>query len=235
MADGPFSLGYLPLILAATLSVLSYLSVDVIGRLERIHSVLASLSAGILVSIIFVSLLPIFSRAAIKIDLYIVLLVGFVAFNLLEKFTYQRAAEKDLKSRLSVEQFVGFAIDHLVIGLSLVLVFLLDSVRALLVITVPFLIHIFATAHPISHVWRGARLGVGAEVALSLMPFAGAVLATLLAGFVSNLYAAFAFVLGALMFLVIRDVVPKEREGKPAVFAAAALATVLVLVYLGLT
>ena len=61
-------------------------------------------------------------------------------------------------------------------------------------------------------------MNVAGKLILSSAPFIGALAGTYLMFSSFMNYSIFAFLTGALLYLVTRDVIPKEREGRPKWF-----------------
>lgn len=211
----------LPVIISAVLSLMSFFSEGFIKYLKKYHEQLLSFAAGIFISAIFLHFFPLIGIASteVGISVYVILLLGFAAFHVSEKYIYQHTfVRRQMMKELAELHVLGFVIDHFILGYFLALIFLLEKTFLIYVISVPFLIHIVSSAHSLKHIRKVFRLSLAGKLLLSSAPLIGAIAGTYAMFPLSIDYSIFAFMIGALLYMVTRDVIPKEREGRPKWF-----------------
>jgi hypothetical protein len=225
---------WIPLLIAAGLSIASYFSEHLLRFARKWHDGLLSLSAGILIAMLLYKLLPLLPGNPLLATVSpLIVLLGFVGFYLGEEWVYQHGPKRKMAAEITGWHAVGFSIDHAaIVGFTLVLLADLTQPIALAVITIPFLIHVIASADSLGHITRGIKAGPVLEALLSMMPLIGASLAFLLLPHPIALWAAFAYILGALLFLTVRDAIPSERESRPLWFVIGVVLTVAALAVL---
>jgi xanthosine utilization system XapX-like protein len=225
---------WMPLAIAAGLSVVSYFSEHFLRFAKKAHDHLLSLSAGILIALLLYKLLPMLPGPTVLAAVSpAIVLLGFLGFYLAEDWIYQHGPRSKLIKDVNVWHAVGFSIDHAaIIGFTLVILADLAEPIELMIITIPFLIHVIASADSLGRIKRGIRAGTFLEILLSSMPFIGALITFWLATQTIALWAAFAYIIGALLYLTVRDVIPPEREDKPLWFVVGLALTVAALTVL---
>ena len=211
----------IPLYAAAMLSLVSFFSERLIRYFEKYHQQILSFSAGIFISAIFLHFLPLIGAATteVGITIYVILLLGFATFHVSEKYIYQHTfARKQMIKELAELHVLGFMIDHFILGYFLVLTFMLENPYLMYFLTVPFLIHMISSAHSLKHIRKSFRLSLLGKIMLSSAPLLGAIAGTYMLFSLVMDYSIFSFLTGALLYLVTKDVIPEEREGKPKWF-----------------
>ncbi len=224
---------WIPLAIAAGLSVVSYFSEHIIRYTRKLHDRLLSLSAGILIAMIVYKLLPMLPGDPVLAPVSpIIVLLGFLGFYLGEEWIYQHGPRRKMLA-VSGWHAIGFAIDHAaIVGFMLMILADLASSIELAIISIPFFIHVIASSESLGRICKGIRAGPILETLFSAMPIIGALLALLLFQYPIALWAVFAYILGALLYLTIRDVIPPEREAKPLWFVVGLALTVAALAVL---
>lgn len=217
--------------IAAGLSIVSYFSEHFLRFARRWHDGLLSLSAGILIALLLYKLIPMLPGIPVLTSVSpAIMLLGFLGFYLAEDWVYQHGPRPKLIKNVTAWHAVGFSIDHAaIIGFTLVLLADLTQPIELAIISVPFLIHVIASADSLSKIRKGIHAGPATEVLLSIMPLIGAAIAVWLSTNTVALWAAFAYIIGALLYLTVRDVIPPEREDKPLWFVIGLVLTVAAL------
>lgn len=223
---------YIPIALAAILSVASFYSEHFVHIARKLQAEISSLSAGVFITLIILSLLPMLHQAVGTFGnaLYIILLLGFLGFRLGEVYIYQHITNRhELMIELEEFHIFGFFIDHFVMGIMIMLLFLLETPKIMYLILIPFAIHIVASSLSLKHIKGKMEFGTTGEILLSLSPLIGTIGAIFFNMSAIVLYSIFAYVLGALFYLVIRDIVPKERESRPLWFISGMFITIIIL------
>jgi hypothetical protein len=213
--------------IAAILSVIHHLSNKIAPHMEKYHFRILSFSGGTLIAIIILILLPEVISHSTSPVIYLLILLGFVLFHLSEKFLYQHVKNKsDMIRELKVLHELGFFLDHFVLGFVLVTTIDLESVLGILIL-VPIFIYTFGSSISLNHLHENART-IANKVVLSSAPLIGAIVALVLAVDIAYQAAVLAFILGMLIYIVSRDIIPREEKGYPAIFLAGGLLVIVV-------
>jgi len=225
-----------PIALAAVLTVVHYFSDRTVDRVRRFHNEITSFSAGIFITYIILEVLPelTLGTRVLGQNVYLLLLIGFTAFHVAEKYVYQHITNKNkLMKNLANLHVAGFIADSFIVGFALVIFFGIPFGGEKLgyLVFIPFLLHTLSSSISVRHIHKHFKSGRWEELVLSLSTVAGAVVATLLELKEVAFYAVFSLVMGVLLYVVIRDLVPDNQEGRPKYFLLGmALSLVLVAV-----
>jgi zinc transporter ZupT len=223
-----------PIALALLLTLLHYFSEHGAFHVEKYYTEIVSLSAGMFLTYIILEIFPELPAAAgiIGENAYLALLAGFVAFHLSEKYVYQHVKhKKELLKDLAHLHVAGFVIDHFVVGFALVLLFDVPGKLGILgwLVFIPFVLHIASSSLSLEHICRHFKASKLEKLALSLSTLVGAVVATAINLQRAQFFLALSFVIGMLVYVVVRDVLPQEREGKPYWFLVGVLAAIILI------
>ncbi len=225
-----------PFVLAFILSMVHFFSEEYSPKIERFHSELLSFSAGLFITFIFLDLLPEFF-AGIEFAgriAFLALLLGFVIFHIGEKYIYQHITNKrELLSELQAVHALGFFIDHFTVGVALFLTLSVPSESFRILIFIPLLLHTLSSSLSLTHLDEVYSRKSIQSVLLTFSPLLGVAFAFLISPAEGTYYLLFSFVVGALLYVVIRDTIPKGRKGDPLFFMAGFLLSVILLAAAG--
>ncbi len=223
--------------LAGILALVHFFSESYGRHQEKYHIHLVSFSSGLFLSIIVLQLFPEFFKGLPHIgeNIFVLMLSGFVLFHLSEKYVYQHIKNKnEMLQDLAFLHAVGFFFNHFVVGIALFLVFQIESTLSGFLLFIPLLLHTFSSSlslnHLDSHFKRKSLLGL----VLPLAPVFGVTFATLLKPNLVAYHALFSFVLGAMLYIAIRDMTPAGQKGKPLLFLTGVLLSLLAVTALSL-
>ncbi|MDP2906857.1 MAG: hypothetical protein Q8O03_02855 [Nanoarchaeota archaeon] len=216
----------IPVLLALILSILHFFSRSISKLIEKLHIHITSFSAGMFLTLIFLDFLP---RAATGIEhdapVFLALTVGFVIYHLSEKYLYQHVKNKKvLLEELAELHNVGFFIDHFMVGFILVLTFKLESYTSYLIF-VPFVLHTVSSSMSLEHIRARIKTGVN-RVTLSVSTLIGALFAHFINLDTFWYYTIFAFFLGSLLYISVRDMLPGGKKGNTLMFLIGFLLTI---------
>lgn len=213
------------------LSTAQFLSDKINIERSRFRQHLASFGAAIAITYLLLVLLPEAYRNGFTVPDYIPLLLGFVAIHLLEKFVYKKFSGKYSLHKLrtyhdELHAAIIFAY-HFMIG-AILMNILAGNLRAGLLFLPPLLMfttignwsvhhHYVTQNHPLRLVLASSTL-LG-----SLSALAFTYPASLQRLFIS-------LVGGILLFIIVRESLPKEKEGKPGLFVFGVIAYTLLIV-----
>jgi hypothetical protein len=220
-------------ILAVVLTIISYFAEHFARLTERIHGKLVSVSAGILAATIFLLLWPILQQGFLTLDiaLYLALLLGFLGYHVGEEWLYQHGGPSVRKRDLREWHAAGYFLDHFILGFALALLIVLGQTEAVWLAAIPFIIYTAVSSHSAVHLRKQLKLKAAGELALSLGPLVGVIVGYLIAADLVTTYAILGYITGSLIYMVARDLIPKDREAHPWFFALGAIVTAAFLAF----
>jgi hypothetical protein len=208
-----------PFGVAVALTVVHFLGEVVSNRIEEWHAELVSLGAGLMVGTFFLEIMPQLGVGATALGhfTYLALLVGFLIVHLLEKTAYQHAPSE---ARIAIDttwfEVAGLVVYQFVVGIIIVLFFEAYGDLALVLI-LPFFVRTFANSVSSSHINEKVRGRVN-HLAQAVTPLVGASVGTALIASEMQLYMVFSTSMGVLLYIIVRDMIPMGRAGKPLYF-----------------
>ena len=206
----------IPIVLALALSITSWFSETYSSSFHRHHVKLTSFSAGLFITYIFLFLFPeLFEGVAIVGNkIFLLLLLGFVIFHVLEKYIYQHVTnKKHLLYDLSILHIFGFFADHFIVGVLLFLIFRESSFFLSAFVFIPLLLHTISSSLSFTHLGDHLHNRRSITVVLAAAPLFGVLTAYLLNLEHVNYLMILSFVVGAMLYIVVRDALPKGRTG----------------------
>jgi len=201
-------------------------------HIRGFHWELLSLGAGLMVGTFFLEILPHVAVGEVYLShfVYVGFLLGFVAVHVLEKIVYQHAASRSEFARDRVRfEAAGLLAYKLLVGIIIAVFFEAYGGLAYFVVA-PLFVRAFALSVYSRHINEslGGRLN---RVLQFVGPVVGALVGLVLIGDRTQLFLVFSVTMGCILYVVVRDMIPTGRLGKPSYFvagAAIALATSLV-------
>lgn len=224
----------IPLLLALGLSFINFFGDHIADRIKEFHIHVISLASGMFVTIIFLEILPLFVAGSENVGepIYLFFLGGFVIFHLLEKYIYQHVPSKTvLTYELSRIHAYGFAIDNFIIGFILVQLYELPGLYSELeyLAFIPFFLRVFALSVSSKFINESFEPSRIERILLSSSTFLGASLASSLILRKEQFFLVFSFLIGILLYSVVRDMIPTGKEGKPKFFLTGVLISFLLI------
>jgi zinc transporter ZupT len=210
------------LLAAFLLSVIHYTGGKFSELLEKYHTDILSFSSGIAITIVMLEFLPWTSFAHHP---YLLLLSGFVVFHIAERYVYQHVSKKELAEK-DIEYFdaLGFFMDSFLDGFLVVLAFKI-SMEAGYLILVSLILHKISSSIALAHITENLPNTSLIEFVLAFSTFIGAFVAVVLSLPMETVYSTFTFIVGTLLYIIVRDIMPKEK-GNPLYFLFGVIVTV---------
>ncbi|MBI4447987.1 hypothetical protein HY643_03325 [Candidatus Woesearchaeota archaeon] len=217
-----------PLILAFLLSTLHFFSHISWRFVEKFHTEIISFSSGLFLSLIFLRLFPEIIKPSISTGILFFFLVGFVIFHLLEKYFYQHVKNKShLMKDLKKVHIVGFFIDHFIIGFFLVAIYTAKTKLGFLVF-LPLALHTLSSSMALDAIQQESE-AYTTKIVLSLSTIIGAIIAAILISFTTIFYAIFALCVGAILYVVVRDMLPEKADGSTKFFVIGVILNIALI------
>ena len=212
---------YIAIILAILIGIAHFFSEKICKICSPYFKEIISLSAGISITYIFLDLFPQFSSQVIQLNefLFLSLLIGFVVIHLIEKYVYQHIVKKQIKRKLGVINQIFSVIYHIILG-TVIYNFSQQNIEKVLLLFVPIFIFTAVSTLPVSQ-----HPSNRVNFLVSLSTLIGVLLAIFLFIRISPLVLTglVGFVIGSLLFSVIRHSIPVGVEGKPLFFVLGVL------------
>jgi hypothetical protein len=216
--------------LALILSIIHFVS-DIFIKFTKKHiQKLMSLSAGIILAILFLEILPSFAIGALETNylLFIFPLLGFAAFHSIRAYNFKHIqTKKELKARFRKNHILAFFIEHFILGFALTLSFKNPVISILLFL--PFILLTVSSSILLKIIDKTSR-GDKTRMILGSAPVLGALAGTFFS-FNQVLYlGALGYIMGSLFYIVSRDIIPVEEKKEDSVsFFIGLIATSILL------
>jgi len=215
----------LSILFSFIVSIADYISDEIIPNLVEKKTDLISFTAGISVTYIFLELLANLYDGIAYLDRYIFLflLAGFIIFHLAEKHIYQHV-QNHKKTDLTRIHLAGLFVYHFIIGILLV-AFTERSIIEGFLLLVPVSLHTALSnlgSHEIEDYVK--------KVYFSLASVYGAVIAFVFRFPETVIAALTSFIAGVLIYIVVRETIPKDKEGNAKMFVMGAVLYALLII-----
>ncbi len=217
------------IVLAFFLSSLHFFSKKISKNIEKHHIKITSFSAGVLITLIFIDFLPKLSIGlTLDAPVFLFLTLGFIIFHISEKYIYQHIKDKKhMIKDLAILHNLGFFINHVMIGFALFLTMELKD-HANYIIIIPFILHTIASSISLQHLHKKIKTKFN-KILLNFSTLIGALIAFFLKLDSFWFYSLFSFSLGALLYVSMRDMLPKGKQGSLPMFLIGCLLTIVLI------
>jgi len=218
----------LAIILSGMIAIAHYFSDRMCILCKRFWTEVISLTAGIATVYVFMNLYPEFYRAARFVSPFIFtsVFLGFAVFYLVDKEIYQKIKHEEVPKDIELAHGYGLTIYYFVVGIVLVRLLNLNIREGILFFIPVFIYAGLSTlaAHGIHGMHSPPyRVLTPLHFLQSLGIIAGTLVATFMKIPESFLLYLTGLVVGILTYVVIRDMLPKGKKGKPLFFILGAL------------
>jgi len=214
------------IIIAVVMGLTDFFGHRISGLIGGHRDAVLSFSAGLLISLLFLILVPDVIINGVTEVLFLFMLVGFLLMHLVEKYIYRHITDKqELLEDLKIVHIIGFGLDNFLIGFIIASLVELDF-SVVITLAVPLFLQMLTSSISLDSI--DTRLNDKySKIILSVLPLSGAILGIVLEfEFLLTNYVL-AFVLGILFYMIIRDVLPQGRRGSSVLFFSGNLVTIL--------
>ncbi|TFG00440.1 MAG: hypothetical protein EU542_08070 [Promethearchaeota archaeon] len=195
------------------------------GLASEYRDKILSLSSGLLISLLFLILIPDLVSTNFSSILFLFMLIGFVIMHLAEKYIYRHVENKQkVLEDLKMIHIFGFGFDNFMVGFIIAIVFMTDPI-VMLELSIPLMLQMLSSSISLDSI--DIRLNDRiSKILLSILPVIGASVGLILE--FEQIYANYilSFALGVLFYMVIRDVIPQGGSGSPPLFLIGTLVTI---------
>jgi len=218
---------YLAIIYGTLVSLLHFFSDYFSLKLIKYKEKLLSFGAGISIAYLFLELLPQIHEASKSLrELgYISILVGFASFHLLEKYVYQHVEGEKLFKKLKQVHSIGFFIYYFIVGIVLYYITNQNFVAGTLFL-IPVLFHASISSASAKEIHEDIKENKYWTLFLSSSTILGVLAFYFFNVPLTIIFTSLGFVIGALFYIIIKDILPEQKEGDPRYFV---LGTILFL------
>ncbi|KKK43741.1 MAG: ZIP Zinc transporter [Candidatus Lokiarchaeum sp. GC14_75] len=213
------------LIIAVIMGVTDFIGHRISGFAAGHRDSVLSFSAGLLISLLFLILVPDVTSRGFSELLFLFMLVGFLLMHLAEKYIYKHILDKqELLEDLKVVHIIGFGLDNFLVGFIIASLVELDFFLVIN-LSVPLFIQMLTSSISLGSIDTRLKEKYSKFI-LSVLPILGAILGIVLEyeHLVTNYVLA--FVLGILFYMIVRDVLPQGRRGSSVLFISGNLITI---------
>jgi len=216
-----------PVLVAVAIAFFHFIGEEFSEHIERFHIELLSFGAGLMVGTFFLEILPQVRVGETYLDhfVYVTFLLGFVLIHVLEKLVYQHTVgESEFAKDVIRFEAIGLVAYGLLVGV-IVAVFFEAFGNLAYFILAPFFVRAFALSVYSKHINEkiGSRFN---RVLQTVGPVLGAFFGSLLIANKTQLFLVFSMAMGFVLYIVIRDIIPTGKEGKPMYFILGVLITI---------
>jgi zinc transporter ZupT len=222
----------LEIVLGIILSLTHFFGEKILAKFKHHNqSKVISFGAGISITYLFLQLFPELYSEVIYTNklVFVYVLIGFTLLHLREKYIYQHVQKRRLLFELKEAHSVAFFVYHFILGIVIVKIIQSNLLEGLLFF-VPIFFHAAISNVAMSEIHHHIKGRFDMKILLSLAPIAGVLLGLMFV--ISNLFYAIllGFVAGALLYVIVRDVLPKDRKGSIEYFVVGtAVYTLLIM------
>ena len=218
------------IIIAVVMGLTDFFGHKISSLIGEHRDAVLSFSAGLLISLLFLILVPDVIVNGVTELLFLFMLVGFLLMHLVEKYIYRHVSHKqELLEDLKIVHIIGFGLDNFLIGFIIASLVELDF-SVVITLSVPLFLQMLTSSISLDSI--DTRLNDKySKIILSVLPIAGAILGIILE--LDHLLTNYvlAFVLGILFYMIIRDVLPQGRKGSSVLFFAGNLITIFFFLF----
>ena len=219
-----------PIALSLIMGLAILISENISITYFKYRKYLVSLIAGISVTYIFLHLLPelYIGVSTFNKSLLIFVLLGFVTFHVIEKYIFQNVNKKRITTTLKLNHALGTFLYDGSVGIVIVY-FLSKSFSDGLLFFIPVFLYAslsnlsIRNVHSLKNSPEQPIRDKVTKIALAGATFYGVLLALILPFSLKFIYSLTGIVAGVLFYIVIRETIPKEKEGKPLFFIIGVL------------
>ena len=201
-------------------------------KIEKFHVELLSFGAGLMIGTFFLEIMPHITIGTNYLGkfIYTYLLIGFMITHLLEKFVFQNATSQiELAKDVVLFEEMGLAAYGLIIGVIIAVFFEAYGNLAFLMI-MPLFFRAFAISASTDHIVEGIK-----NKFITTFQFFAPIIGTLSGLFlIPNkvfLFSILSVVTGFILYIVVRDIIPIGKGGKPIYFLVGTFITIAITLF----
>ncbi len=214
------------LLLAGAIAFIQFFSQQFSRMCRPFYSQILSFSAGVSISYLFLKLFPEFVSSADSKLFFVSILAGFALWHLVEKYIYKTASRYKAMKQLALEDSVISFIYHFILGIVLVDMVATGQKEALLFF-IPVALYTALSTLPVDP---------SRNFLINIFLASATLLGVLAASFFLIGFTLFqlllGFVIGTMIFTIIRHSLPSGRAGEPFYFILGVLLYSILILFI---
>jgi len=215
------------------LAFIHYFNDDIVIRVHKYRNEIISLGAGVSIAYIFLILFPeLYRTGEVNHYVFIFLLFGFTIFHLAEKHIYQQKSKEKILREKKIVHSVAFFVYQFLLGITLYYITLSGFMPGLLFF-IPIAFHSIMSNIALTEIHHYIKEKRPYRIILSSSTLLGIIVAEALKITTAGFSLVLSFIIGALVYIVIRDTMPKEQKSKSPYFLLGAGSMLLIIVITG--
>jgi hypothetical protein len=225
----------LGIFLGLVLSVFHFVWESMAHKLHPYRKNILSFGFGVSASYVFMQLLPDLYTGISELNngIFVVVLIGFTIMHLIELYSFKLTESKryQFKKEVAFEHSVAFFIYHFMLGVILVN-FIKISVPQGIFFFAPLLFYTVVSSLSLAEIDEKVSRNAVYKILLSSSSLLGTIAATYFFTLdIRQFYTLLAFITGSILYVIVRDTVPRYESGRPLWFIAGVLLYMLTSVY----
>ncbi|TXT62466.1 MAG: ZIP Zinc transporter [Promethearchaeota archaeon] len=213
-------------LIAIIMGLTDYFGHRISGLASQYRDDILSFSSGLLISLLFLILVPDLISLNFSSILFLFMLIGFILMHMTEKYIYRHVDNKQkVLEELKVLHIAGFGFDNFMVGFIIATVIIIDPL-VIIELSAPLFLQMLTSSISLDSIDTRLNDRISKTI-LSLLPIIGASVGLILE--LEQIYTNYvlAFALGVLFYMIIRDVIPQGKRGNPSFFLVGSLITII--------
>jgi hypothetical protein len=218
------------LFIASIMGLADYFGHFISGLAGKSRDTIVSFSSGLLISLIFLILVPDLVVMNDTSIIFFYMLIGFLLMHLAEKYIYKHNTNKqELLEDLKILHIIGFGLDNFLVGFIIASV-LEINLTLVIFLSIPLFLQMVASSVSLDSI--DIRMSDKfSKLLLSILPLVGAILGLILEFEAFMTSYLLALVIGILFYMIIRDVIPQGEKGNYVFFFIGSLISIIVWLF----
>jgi hypothetical protein len=205
------------LIIASIMGLADYFGHFISGLAGKNRDNILSFSSGLLISLLFLILVPDLITINDSSLIFLYLLIGFLLMHLAEKYLYKHVTNKqELLEDLKVLHIIGFGLDNFLVGFIIASLLEINLPLAIF-LSAPLFLQMLTSSFSLDSIDIQINDRFS-KILLSILPIFGAIVGLILEFEAFLTSYVLALVLGILFYMIIRDVIPQAEKGSILLF-----------------
>jgi zinc transporter ZupT len=199
--------------------------------LHKYKDNIISLAAGVSIAYFFLVLFPELTTFTNHSSiLFTISLLGFAIFHIAEKHVYQHRSKKKILHEMKEIHGTAFFFYHFMLGMTIVYISKISFTKGILFF-IPIWFHSFVSSISLSEIHHHLKSKLHMKIILSSASILGISLGLVytLPEFIQG--SILAFIIGALLYIIVRDLIPKERTGHVTYFILGIILMILFILF----
>lgn len=199
------------------MTLVHFLGEEIEEHMHGYREQIESFSAGVSITYIFLQLLPELNKIATETSelIFVSPLMGFSSIHILEKYVSKAdIPQKEVRKDYSEIHFSFLLLYHAAVGYLVASLVNQDAISGILFL-IPVLLHLAVSSLSVTELHQKFAERVSVKVLTSTAPVIGVILYELNVLGAMQFNILFGTVIGMFFYIVIRDSIPRDSQGRP--------------------